>query len=245
MRPSASAASSALALLVLLAGCAGSNVVRQPFAAAPPATLRAAAQTIVLKPASLTLGLWVARNRSVVVTGGNPPYSARQSNADIADVSQPRRKGRTWAFDVFPAAGGTTIVTVRDAAGAATAMSVNQEVCVPPTPQFGQIYPRSGATNVPRNAGVVYVSEPSSDPLRPYVRQFYARLVGSDGSIAVGGNFHMTGASPPPGSATEPPSSVLVRAAIPKLRSGITYRLLYPTKRQPCIGALSTGSFTT
>jgi hypothetical protein len=246
MRPPAFFASIPLASLALLAGCAGTNVVQQPFAAGQSAaTLRAAAQAIVLKPTSLTFGLSRSRPTLVAITGGTPPYSVRQSNPDIADVSQPRRSARTWAFYVAAAASGTTIVTVRDASGATTALSVNQQPCVPPTPEFGQIYPRSGATNVPRNAGVVYVAEPSSDPLRPYVHQFYARLVGSDGSVADGRNFQMTRATPPPGSAPEPPSSVLVRAAIPILRSGVTYRLLYPTKRQPCIGPLSTGSFTT
>ncbi|HTA40662.1 MAG TPA: hypothetical protein VK760_16385, partial [Candidatus Acidoferrales bacterium] len=157
----------------------------------------------------------------------------------------PHRVGRTWLFDVMPAASGTTIVTVRDPSGASTAMSVNQQTCVPPSPEFGQLYPKSGATHVARNIGIVYVSEPSGDPLRPYVDRFYARLVGSDGSVVSGGNFHPTHAAPPAGSATPPPNSVLVRAVVPRLRPGITYRLLYPTKRQPCLPPLSTGSFST
>lgn len=245
MRLVASAASIGIASLALLAGCAGSNAVQQPVAGLPLANMRAAAQTIVLKPASLRYGLSRSRTTIVVVTGGTPPYSTKQSNADVADVSSPHRTGRTWSFDVSPAASGTTIVTVGDASGATTAMSVNQPACVPPTPEFGQLFPRSGATNVAVKVGVVYVSEPSGDPLRPYIHQFYARLVGSDGSVVSGSRFSLTRATPPPASAPPPPSSILVRAAIPKLRAGITYRLLYPTKRQPCIGPLSTGSFST
>jgi hypothetical protein len=240
MRPSAPIA---LASLALLAGCAGSNAVQQPFSA-PFATSHAAAK-IVLKPTTLNYGLSRSRSTRVVVTGGTPPYTLKQSNANVADVSTPRRIGRTWSFDVSPAASGTTIVTVGDTSGAVTAMSVNQQPCVPPSPEFGPLYPRSGATNVAFNIGVVYVSEQSGDPLRPYIHQFYARLVGSDQSVVSGGPYTLTRATPPPGSGTLPPSSIVVRAVIPKLRRGITYRLLYPTKRQPCIGALSTGLFST
>lgn len=238
-------ASIAFASLALLAGCAGSNAVQQPLSALPLANSRAAAETIVLKPASLGFGLSTARNKLVVVTGGTPPYSTKQSNANIADVSQPHRAGRSWVFTVLPAASGTSIVTVRDAGGATTAMSVNQQACGPPTPEFGQLYPRSGATHVATNVGVVYVSEPSGDPMRPYIHQFYARLVGSDESVVSGGPYTMTRATPPPGSAPPPPSSIFVRATIPRLRAGITYRLLYPTKRRPCIGPLTASSFTT
>jgi hypothetical protein len=245
MRAATSAAPIVLGSLALLAGCAGSNAVQQPVNALPLATRRAAAQTIALKPSSLNFGLSVARNVRVVITGGSGAYSLTQSNADIADVSQPHRAGRTWFFDVMPAASGTTIVTVRDLRGAAAALSVNQQTCVPPTPEFGQLYPSSGATHVSRNLGVVYVSEPSGDPLRPYVHQFYARLVGSDGSVVSGGPFHETRVAPPPGTATPSPNAVFVRAAIPSLRAGITYRLLYPAKRQPCLPPLSAGSFST
>jgi hypothetical protein len=238
-------ASIAFASLVLLAGCAGSNAVQPPLSTLPQANSRAANATIVLKPASLNYGLSRARNTPVVITGGTPPYSITQSNANIADVSPPQRTGRTWSFNVSPAASGTTIVTVRDASGATTAMSVNQQACVPPAPEFGQLYPRSGATHVATNIGVVYVSEPSGDPMRAYVHQFYARLVGSDESVVSGGPYTKTRATPPPGSAPLPPSSILVRAVIPKLRAGITYRLLYPTKRRPCIGPLTATSFST
>ena len=235
----------ALASLALLAGCTGSNAVQQPIAALPLATLHAAGQAILLKPATLTYGLSVSHHTNIIITGGTPPYSAKQSNANVADVSNPHRTDRTWSFDISPVASGTTIVTVRDASGAITAMSVNQQACVPPTPQFGQLYPKSGRTHVAPNIGVVYVSEPSGDPMRPYIHQFYARLVGSDGSVLSGGAFEMTRATPPAGGAAPPPNSILVRAAIPKLRSGVTYRLLYPTKRQPCIGPIATGSFST
>lgn len=202
-------------------------------------------QTIVLKPASLNFGLSVARTKLIAITGGSTPYSLTQSNATIADVSQPHRTGRSWSFAVTPVANGTTIVTVRDASGAVTALSVNQQACVPPSPEFVQLYPRPGAVRVATNAGQVYVGEPSGDPLRPYVRQFYARLVGSDGSVVSGSAFHATRTPPPPGAATLPPGSIFVRAAIPRLRGGITYRLMYPSKRQPCLGPLSTGSFGT
>lgn len=245
MKLPARAASIAITSLALLSGCAGSSDVQQPVSALPLATLHGAAATIALKPSSLNFGLSSSRKKTIVITGGAPPYAAKQSNANVADVSTPRRTGRTWTFDVTPAASGTTIVTVRDVSGAVTALSVNQQVCVPPTPEFGQLYPRSGATHVAPNVGVVYVAEASGDPMRPYIHQFYARLVGSDGSVISGSPFAATRATPPPGSATPPPSSIFVRAAIPKLRAGITYRLLYPTKRLPCIGPLSTGSFST
>ena len=67
----------AFASLALLAGCAGSNAVQQPLSALPLANSRAAAETIVLKPASLSFGLSTARNKLVVVTGGTPPYSTK------------------------------------------------------------------------------------------------------------------------------------------------------------------------
>lgn len=236
--------SAAVALLALLAGCDGRNAA-QPISALPPATLRSSSQTIVLTPAKLNFGLSVARTKRVAISRGSPPYSLVQSNAEIAGVTQPQRTGRSWWFDVTPVASGTTIVTVRDASGAVTALPVNQQTCVPPTPEFGQLYPRSGATNVATNIGVVYVSEPSGDPMRPYIHQYYARLVGSDGSVVIGSAYRATTVPPPPGSATPPPSSIFVRATIPRLRSGITYRLLYPTKRSPCIGPLTTGSFST
>jgi hypothetical protein len=237
-------ASLALTSVALLTACAGSNGVRQPVSALPLA-MRPATQTIVLKPTSLSFGLSVSRSTRVAIAGGAPPYALRQSNAEIADISKATRRGRTWSFDVTPIASGTTIVTVGDVSGAATALPVNQQACVPPAPEIGQIYPPSGASNVSPRIGFVYVSEPSSDPLRPYAHQFYARLVGSDGSVASGNRFSATRATPPPGSATLPTGSILLRSAIPALRRGITYRILYPTRRMPCLGPLSAGLFTT
>jgi hypothetical protein len=234
-----------IASLALLSGCGVQRAVQPPLSALALASVRSASETIVLTPAKLDFALSAARTKQIAITGGTPPYSIKQSNANIADVSQPQRTDRIWSFNVSPAASGTTIVTVRDAGGATTAMSVNQQACGPPTPEFGQLYPRSGAIHVATNVGVVYVSEPSGDPMRPYIHQFYARLVGSDESVVSGGPYTMTRATPPPGSAPPPPSSIFVRATIPRLRAGITYRLLYPTERRPCIGPLTASSFTT
>jgi hypothetical protein len=233
-----------VASLALLGGCSASEVVQQPLGASS-SMLRPAAQTIQLKPSSLKFGVEPSHTRAVAISGGTAPYSLVQSNAEIAAVSNPQRTGKAWGFDVANVASGTTIVTVRDSSGATTALSVNQQACTAPRPQFVQIYPQPGATNVSLNPGFVYVAEPAGDPSRPQAHNFYARLIGSDGSVVSGGDFRATKEAPPAASAPPPPSSILMRAGVTKLRSGITYRLLYPTTRQPCIAPFSTGSFST
>jgi len=241
-RNSARSAASIISVLAF-AGCAGDNATRGSLAAPEPAL--AVRTTISLSPPKLSFGLGFSRKSEVTVTGGTPPYSVKQSNDDVADVTSPQKDGTRWTFFIAPVAAGDSKVTVADSSGAHSSISVSQETCAPPTPEFGEIYPQAGAKGVPATVGVVYMAEPSSDQLRPYVHEFYARLIGSDGSVINGSHFAVTKVAPPAGAATLPAGSVYVRAQVPRLRGNMEYRVSFPTSKQPCIPSQSTGSFAT
>jgi hypothetical protein len=256
MKPLVSVAPIALFSLALLAGCAGSASEQQRAAALPVANLHATARTIELKPSRLDFGAKPAGELTqVVITGGSGPYSLTQSNADIANVTQPELEAGTWSFDVYPVAGGTTIITVRDKAGATTSMSVKQDACRQRFHiDFHPIYPRPDATHVPLRTRYVYVSTMDFKPYRKLVHYFNARLVGSDASIVSGDDLRIVpkGKTSPPGSASLPPDEYLAAAAIPGpdarrpgLQTGITYRLFFWMGSERCDLPRVVGSFST
>jgi hypothetical protein len=239
------AAIAGLVGLLLLGGCAGAGAVQSAGSsgAAPMAAMADAGLTT--KPKRISFGLSAASKTTVSVVGGTPPYAVSQSDARIADVTAVAKSGGGWAFAITSVASGSTNVTVKDSKGATTVLSITQETCTPPTPEFGQIYPQAGAKDVSTRVGWVFMANPSSDPMLKYIPDFFVRLVGSDGSFVIGDPFKRTKETPPAGSASPPPASVISRGQFGKLKAGVTYQAYFPTAQSPCLPPQTTGSFTT
>lgn len=227
-------------LMLALAACGGGQA---------PATAVVGASSLVAQSSSLSTrpkSVTFASGSPVTVTivGGTAPYAIVQSNPEIADVSAATQSGSTWTFTVGAVAGGRTQVTVTDARGATAGVPVSEMMCLPPIPAVAQFYPPSGARGVSTGVGGIFVQTAASSALRDLMPNFYARLLGSDGSVAIGGRFE-SAVPPPLAGADASRRHAYWRASLPKLDPHVTYRVQFASAALRCLPPAFTGDFTT
>ena len=136
--------------------------------------------------------------------------------------------------------------TVSDATGATGSMTTTTLECLPPEPAWQLVYPQAGATGVPTSFGKVWAAVLGSGvAVIAQIPVFYARLIGSDGSVITSGQFSVTTASPPPGSATLPSGYTYATASVPSVAPSLSYNVQFADLSLTCLPPLILGAFST
>ena len=230
-----------LALAAMLAGCQSGGM--SPAKDGAYASIASpAGETLRLKPAKINYSGLAPLTTTVTITGGLPPYQAKQSNPAVADLSPVVRQGNRRQFSLTLIAGGETDVTVTDAAKHSVVLPAGGMPCSIPVTEFVQLYPKPGSTRVPLNVGEVFMADNPGDPFRKFGTQYYVRLISEDGWTLRGSAFKRTHAGAPKGSA---PGTPVWRATFSTLLPGLQYSVQFVDPGQSCESPWFTGTFST
>ncbi len=198
-------------------------------------------QAISASPSSATYTGNSGQSTSIAVSGGSGGYTVSTDKPSIVALSTVSGS----SFVVTPVAGGTAAVAVKDSQGDSATVSVNVNVCEPPTPAFGLEYP-ANQSSVSGSFGTLWVSVRNGDPVNSVVPQFYPRLIAANGTVVNGGAFTMTSSQPPAGS-TLPVGGYTTYAVstMPALAPGATYQIQIADANYQCIPPIMIGSVST
>ncbi len=228
-----------ITLPLLITGCSGG-------AGNTPATTTTA-KSITAQPQALSFSEQAGQQSTVTLSGGTAPYTVKVNDPRLVNASAPSTTAGTTTFTVAPVAGGSTTIAASDVSGASTSVSVNTQICTPPSPELFLSYPASGATGVSTNLSEIWVAAYTNQGPIPIsnIPAFSIRLIGSDGSIVQGADLSMTNSPPPPGSATSPGYDTYATSSVSGLKSGLTYQAQLTNSVYPCMPPVLLGSFST
>lgn len=235
----------ALVGLVLLTSCGGAGSAPGPIVAGQSSRLQS--RDFKTTPKQLSFNGLPQQKAAVSIVGGTAPYSIKQSNSEIANISTATQSGSTWGFTVTPVAGGKTTVTVMDAKGREATVSVEEVTCEPPTPAFFQMFPKSGSKRISANVGQAYMASPAKGGYNDLIPDFFVRFVASNGSYLSGGNLKLTRA-PPPKDSERPPYrdyTTHSHASLPNAKNATTYKVQVADANIQCLPPFFTGGFST
>lgn len=113
--------------------------------------------------------------------------------------------------------------------------------CYPPVPAFRQAYPISGTRGVSDSLSAVVFEAPKALT----VTQWQLQLSVPNGPPLSGGHLGPPPSPLPSPIATLAPGYVYVGASAPQLAKATTYQVQLVDTQLPCLGPVTTGTFTT
>lgn len=228
-----------LVACVSLAACSGGSSSGSSSGATTPH-----ANVLSVTPASVSFSGNSGQQATVSVAG-----SAGTVNFSVADPTLARvTSSGSNAFTITPIAGGATTVTFSDGAGATGTFSLSTFVCTPPSPTLDWVYPAFGSSGVSTSVQNVWFGlYNTSNPINSTIPDYYAYLIGSDGSTIQGQGIVAASGSPPSGATPPSPGYTYTyyMSAISGLKAGVTYKMQLVDSKEQCLPPHVYGSFST
>jgi hypothetical protein len=223
----------------ILAGCGSGGSTSAPSGGNTPRVA-----SLVVSPSNASFSESSGQQASVSVSGATGTVSFTVADASMARVSS----SGASVFTVTPIAGGATAVTFSDSSGAVGTFSLSTFVCEPPSPTLDWVYPAYGSSSISSStANIWFGLYDSTNPINSTIPDYYAYLIGSDGSTIQGQALVNASSTPPPGATPPSPSYTYTyyTSTITGLKSGVTYKMQLVDSKEQCLPPHVYGTFST